>query len=250
MTMNYKSAVACALLTMTTQLAFAGEDEEAHFDIFIGRPVSGTQTLIGGAQVPGELNLTERIFEGDLGTDLIGGNNFYTGAEPGFFNAGENSPGLLGATNPAGALPLLPGESFEVIQQTFEIAGSVSSLFYWDGAGSVNFTPAAAELIITQTDGAAGSDGSIDDHPIFDIDDPLSPDLPAGGIYLASLTAQLDGLEPSDPAFVLLVTGEEFEASVELAEDFLAGGAIPEPSTAVLAGLAAIGGFVATRRRM
>lgn len=249
MTMSVKSAVACALLTMTTPLAFAGEDEEGHFDIFIGRPASGNQTLVGGAQVPGELNLTERIFEGDLGTDLIAGNNIYTGTEPGFFNAGENSPGLLGATNPAGALPLVPGESFDVQQQLFEMAGVMSSLFYWDGIGSVNFTPAAAELIVTQTDGTAGSDGSIDDHPIFDIDDPLSTDLPPGGIYLASLTAELEGLLPSRPVHLLLVTGEEFEASVELAEDFLAGSAIPEPSTVVLMSLAALGAVMVVKRR-
>lgn len=245
--MSYKLAVAFAVFQMPFSLALAG-DEEPHFDVLIARPVSGNQTLVGGALVPGDLNLDERIFEGDLETDVIAGNNFYTTTEPGFFNAGANSPGLLGATNPPGALPLVPGESFTVQNVSFLLDGVSSDLFYWDGAGVVNFVGSSAELIITQTDGMAGVDGSIDDHPIFDIDDLGTNDLPPGGIYLAPLSVELAGLDASDTVLVLFVTGEEFEESVEVAEEYLAG-KIPEPSAiALAAAMLAIGGVVVRRK--
>ena len=246
--MNYKNAVLVSILLLPSNLAVAGGEPEAHFDIFIARPATGDQTLVGGALVPGDLNLDERIFEGDLETDVSAGNNFYTTTEPGFFNAGANSPGLLGATNPPGALALTPGESFTVNNVAFSLDAISSDLFYWDGAGAVNFVSSPAELVITQTDGVAGTDGSIDDHPFFDIDDLGSNDLPPGGIYLAPLQVELAGLEPSDPVLVLFVTGEEFEDSVELAEEYLAGRLIPEPSAVVLVACAmAVVGIVVRR---
>ncbi len=198
--------------------------------------------------MPDDLNLTERIFEGDLETDNISGNNFYTTTEPGFFNAGSNAPGLLGATNPVGSLPLEPGESAMVTNVSFTLAGVTSDLFYWDGLGAVNFVDSSATLAIGPIEDTAGLDGSIDDHPIFDIDDPDSNDLPLGGIYLAPLKAQLEGLGLSDTALVLFVTGEEFEESVELAEEYLARQLVPEPSAIVLLGLAAGVGLVGLRR--
>ncbi len=247
--MNTKTACICVFLTIFSAPAMGGgEAEEGHFDIFLGRPAAGSQTLIGGALVPDDLNLDERIFEGDLETDAIAGNNFYTTTEPGFFNAGANSPGLLGATNPAGALPLNVGEGFSVSSVPYTLDGTTAELFYWNGTGGVTFAPSSAELIITQTDGMAGSDGSIDDHPIYDIDLPASNDLPAGGIYLAAIQAQLAGLQPSDIALVLFVTGEEFEESVELAEEYLAGKLIPEPSALALLAMASLMGLVRLRR--
>jgi len=229
--------------------ALAGGDvEESHADIFVARPVAGNQTLIGGAFVPDELNLEERIFEGDLETDVISGNNIYTTTEPGLFNAGSNSPGLLGATNPAGALPLNTGELPTLVSVSHTLAGVTSDLFYWDGVGAVNFVDSSATLVIGPLEDAAGADGSIDDHPIFDIDDLSSNDLPAGGVYLAPLQAQLTGLELSDTALVLFVTGEEFEGAVELAEDYLAGQQVPEPSALVLLAVTAGLGLVGLRR--
>lgn len=224
----YISFAATMLCLICHTIACA--QEEGHADIFIGRPLTGNQTLIGGAFVPDELNLTERIFEGDLELDSISGNNFYTTTEPGLFNAGENSPGLLGATNPAGALPLSPAESFLVNNVTFTLNGVTSKLFYWDGVGAVHFVASPAELIITQAEEVAAGNGSIDDHPIFDIDLPSSNDLPPGGIFLAPLQMQLEGLTPSDTALVLFVTGEEFEGAVEAAELYLAS-RVPEPSS-------------------
>lgn len=248
--MNYKTALIYPLVLLISGPVFAGggEPEEPHADIFIGRPANGNQTLIGAAFVPDELNLEERVFEGDAEPDMIGMNNFFTAEEPGFFNAGENSPGLAGATNPTGALPLLSGESFTVTNVPFTLEGLTDELFYWDGEGSVAFGATSAELFITQTDGMANTDGSIDDHPIFDIDDPGSDALPAGGIYLAPLTVQLDGLDASETALVLFVTGEQFEDGVEMAEDYLAGQLIPEPSAFALLFLATAAGLVHRRK--
>lgn len=245
--MNRSTLLAALLLLPCALPAVADEEEHGHFDIFVGRPETGTQTLIGGAQVPDELNLTTRVFETDLETDVIAGNNFYTATEPGMFNAGNGVPGLLGATNPAGALGLLEGESPTVLNTPATLAGVTSDLFYWDGIGDVEFVDSSADLIVTQTGGIAAANGSIDDHPFLDIDDLLSDNLPAGGIYLAPLSVQLDGLAASDTAWVLLVAGEEFEEVVELAEEYVLGQLVPEPSSVAMVLLAAVAGPVAYR---
>ena len=195
------------------------DEEEAHADIFIGRPEIGAQTLVGGATVAGaesDLNLTDRVFEGDLGTD----GDTYFATEPGFFNAGDNNP--EGVVNPDGALPLAPGDSISVSQ--------AGDLLYWNGQGPVSFVATPAELTLDpEVFGSPNADGGIDDHPDFIVDDPNSGDLPTPGIYLATITATLTGLEASDELQVLLVTGEEFEDAVEVAEDFLNG--VPEPTS-------------------
>lgn len=243
-----RSTLLAALLSLPLALPAVAQEEHGHFDIFVGRPQTGSQTLIGGAEVPDELNLTTRVFEADLETDNIAGNNFYTATEPGMFNAGNGTPGLLGATNPVGALGLVEGESPTVLNNPATLAGVTSDLFYWDGIGDVDFIDSSAELVITQTGGIAAADGSIDDHPFLDIDDLLSDELPVGGIYLAPLSVMLDGLAPSDTAWVLLVTGEEFEEAVELAEAYVSGQLIPEPSSIALVLLTAAAGLVAYRR--
>lgn len=238
--MNVKTIAAACLIAATAAMAHADEEEE-HFDIFVGRPAAGsggTQTLVGGALVPEDLNLEERIFEGDLGTLEIAGNNFYTTEEPGFFNAGPDSPGLLGATNPAGADPLNAGETPSLTQ--------TAPLAYWDGTGKVVFGPTSAELFINPFTSSAAANGSMDSHPIFDIDDLGTTALPAGGIYLATMTVQLTGLDASDEVLVLFVTGEEFEGGVERAEFVL--GAIPEPASLCLA-LPLLAGVVTRRKR-
>ncbi len=223
--------------------------EEPHADIFVGRPVEGMQTLIGGALVPDELNLTDRIFEGDMGIGMSGSNNFYEGTELGFFNAGTMN--LLEATNPVGALPLLEGEAPTVTQIDTVLGILNGSLYFWDGLGAVNFQLSSATFDIIAFDEGADANGAIDDHPIFIIDDPMSDDLPATGIYLASLTATLTDLSASDPVRVLFVTNEELEESgaVERAQDFLAGGAVPEPSSMALIALA-VGGVCVLRKRL
>lgn len=247
--MKYQlSSIPTLLCVAASSLLAGGDVARAHFDILVARPAIGNQTLIGAALVPDDLNLETRIFEGDVEADNIAGNNFYTGTEPGFFNAGANSPGSLGATNPPGALPLLAGESFTVHNVSFALDGVTSDLFYWDGVGDVSFVDSPADIVITQTGGTAGADGSIDAHPFYDIDDPASDALPAGGIYVAPLTVELDGLASSDTALVMLVTGEEFEDSVEAAELYLAGQLVPEPSSLMLAAATlAVGLFVSRR---
>ncbi len=211
----------------------ARAEEEEHADVFVGRPAaSGTQTLVGGATVPSDLNLTDRVFEGDAG---IAGDTYFA-TEPGFFNAGTNN--LENAVNPVGSLPLNSGESITV--------NTVGSLEYWDGTGPVSFGSTPASLTITPIPGGANPDGSIDDHPIFTIDDLLSASLPAGGIYLGTFTAELSGLSASDEFQILFVTGPEFEEAVESAEDFLNG--VPEPMAATVLLIGAVAGGTLRRR--
>lgn len=248
--MNRSTQFATLLLALCALpvAAFGQEEEHGHFDIFVGRPESGDKTLIGGAEVPDELNLTTRVFEADLETDAIAGNNFYTTTEPGMFNAGNSLPGLLGASNPTGAVGLVAGEAPSVLNTPVVLAGATSDLFYWDGTGDVAFVDSPANLVITQTGGVAGSDGSFHDHSFLDIDDPASTALPSGGIYLAPLSLQLEGLAPSETAWVLLVTGEEFEGAVEAAEEYISGQLVPEPSSIALVLLAVAGGAAVLRR--
>lgn len=268
---------AAALTTLCGgQPALAGSGDGDKFDVFIARPTDGgNQTLIGGALLTGDastnvLDTTSRIFEADLeiapfdptGDPAVDDVTLfnYTAEEPGFFNAGDNDPEVGGpgftnpfdATNPPGTGVLLDGEVVVVEQVSLE---------YWDGApGPVNFVPLTdpatqPRLEIEPIDTFGDENGFIDDHPdfnFFEAGNPLGPDgLPAGGIYLATLTATLTGpdgpggdddLLPSDPIFVLFVTGEEFEDAVEIAERFL----IPEPASIAML---LVGGLAACGRR-
>ena len=225
--MNYKNFLLAVLTLLPAGFVCADEHEHSHFDIFVGRPTAGSQTLIGGADLDGDVELDARIFEGDL-EPLALGNSTYTGTEPGLMN-------------PTSAWPLLANESITLNNVAATLGDVTSDLFYWDGTGEVVFSDSAMDLLITQSPATADSAGNFHDHPIYDIDDPTSTALPAGGIYLAPLTAQLDGLDASDTVFVLFVTGEEYEESVELAEAYVHGQLVPEPSSLLLAGLAICG---------
>ncbi|MEM8865192.1 MAG: hypothetical protein AAGF31_06545 [Planctomycetota bacterium] len=243
--MNLRLLTASLVVALSANIAFADEEEE-HADILVGRPTTGTQTLIGGANVPDDLNLDERLFEGELGTRTSGSptNNVFFALEPGFFNAGVPDPmtglGREDAVNPAGVEPLIEDDEISVAQ--------VGQLLFWDGARPIAFGSTPADLAIFPLDNQADVNGSIDDHPLFEIDLPGSDSLPAGGVYLATLTAQITGpngtLGISDE-FQILFAPEAFEEELEIAEAFLTG-EIPEPASLTLVATLAV---FAVRRR-
>ena len=228
--MNYYHLFLVAALTLPAGTLFGQEEEHGHFDIFVGQPTAGTQTIIGGAEEDGEIELDARIFEADLAVASQFGENFFTATEPGLLN--EDSP-----------WPLNEGEKVTVNSVPYTFAGVTSELFYWNGVGSVAFmdaTLSGTALEITQSPEMADEHGDFHDHPIFDVT-LGSATLPDEGIYLAPINVELEGLDASETAFVLLVAGEDFEDFVEAAEDYVAGQLVPEPSTLLLVVLSLVG---------
>lgn len=211
----------------------------AHFDIFLSRPVVGTQTVIGGAEVDHlEYDDTSRVFEAELGSVL----GEWITLEP-----GVNHPNLLLPVDefPASAAGLQPGDVLSLFKREFAIGSFVDDLFYWSGVGPVDFTPAAAGFRLDAADpldGVAGVGGAFEDHPFLVVDSDA-----IGGIYLASLVGRVAGFEDSKPVYVVMGTPgfeEELELAVEYVQSTLA---VPEPGVAVL--LAGCVGAVFMRRR-
>lgn len=221
--------LAFALAVSPPLTAFAQEEEEGHNDLLLWPSSSGAATLTGGVVIDGVdsvFDLSARVFEGDLEVVTVPG-TFYRAEEPGFFNAGSQSPGVLGATNPLSVSPLPANAQLTI--------SAVGPLQYWDGNGGVAFGSTSAQLAIdTAPLGSADGNGGLDTHPFFDIFLPGSITLPAEGIYLQQLSVQIDSLTPSDPFSVVFVTGEDFEEAAEMAIEALT---VPEPASVCLMSL-------------
>ncbi|QDS98733.1 PEP-CTERM sorting domain-containing protein [Adhaeretor mobilis] len=208
----------------------------------------------------------------------------YESEEPGFFALNGTSDAAELAALGASALPGNAGVS--VSASSFSIGGATSTLFYWDGQGSVNFTPAPAGTTFSYSPATnfetTGPNGDMDGHPVYQLD--ASSGLPADGVYLVSPTVDVDGLATSDPFYSVLladalIVDEDDEEAVEEALEALEEGlttdavvdfgggvtkefafyeeavefveetfAIPEPSTALLS-LAAFGMLLAGRKQ-
>lgn len=212
-----------------------------HFDIFLARPATGTQTVIGGADVDGQVfNDTTRVFEAEMGA--LGGE--FVALEPGVNHPNLNNP-VSGY--PSSAAGLQTGDVLRLFERDFSVAGMVDDLFYWNGMGAVSFAPASADFRLDFADplsSTAGVGGEFDDHPFVVIDSDALP-----GIYLASVFGAVDGFDSSDPVYVVMATGEEFEEAHELSAEWVQSNvAVPEPTSLSLAAIA-FGAIVAMRRR-
>jgi hypothetical protein len=231
-----------------------------HHDVFVTRV--GTQTGIGAADVDnGAFDLTTRVFEGVLVASASPPD--YSRDEPGFFALSSMAPGGL---FPSGA-SALPGNTDVAFSfNTFTVNGNSGNLFYWDGAGAVDFQPVssfsmALNPAIVQTEAA----GDLDFHPDFELDDPSGT--PANGVYLVSVSAQADGIGPSDPVYFVWLadatitsdliaeeTEEDIEAGLaftyfeEAAEYVESHVVIPEPDSMALVALA-LGALAVSRKR-
>lgn len=219
MSINFRSLSSVFLVMICAGFVFPAE---AHFDIFVTN--LGLQTGIGGADVDGGVfNVDTRVFEGVM---IASGAPDCSRNEPGFFALSDLAPsGLF----PNGASALPAGAVVALNFNPFAFNGNVSDLFYWDGAGAVDFQPAAGvNVSLSHTDELAGTSGELDFHPAFEIDDPLGT--AANGVYLASLSAVAGGLAPSDPIYLVWlvdssITDAEIAEEVELAIE--AGTAFP-----------------------
>lgn len=247
-----------------------------HFDVFVGRPASGTQTAYGGIDVDtARVRLWQRIFESEMGEDPFDGT--FTSNEPGF-----NHPADDGAI-PAGAASLLPGDEVFVTSRPLAINGVTSDLFFWNGTGSVAFASAAGTSFVIDTGnltgsiGSAGAGGGFDDHPFFVLDDgdgnPATS--PTPGIYLASFLTRVADLAPSDPLFLVMGTeglitpqflgisqeqfdllteealDEALERVIETAVEFVGANLVPEPrsGSAIALAICGVGATIRHRRQ-
>ncbi|MCX7412314.1 MAG: PEP-CTERM sorting domain-containing protein [Planctomycetia bacterium] len=284
---SYVCLVATIIFGSSAHFALA---EDVHYDVFV--TASGTSLIIGGyddantvAIVPeGQL----RVFGGEVvGTGTAAAFESSAPGEPGFRASTQsnlNNPSLTTPANMYTALPGLAPLTFNF--QPITIAASTRNLYFWDGSGSVAFSPVGANVVLglekqgaggwtSSIDGSAagvlagntiqttGSTGSVHTHLYTSL--AKSGAAPDQGFYLYSLQLQMTGYTPSDslyfvfgaldptalaPQFADLVA---FEAAHGLAEGWVESNlvAVPEPSSIALAGLG-IGSvaFAALRRRM
>jgi hypothetical protein len=229
-----------SLPVLIAALAIVETARGQHFDIFLARPATGTQTVIGAADVDAQVfDDVTRVFEGEMGA--LGGE--FVALEPGVNHPNLNDPI---AAYPSSAAGLMPGDVLRLMERDFSVDGLVDDLFYWNGVGAVSFVPAAANFRIDGGDplgSMAGVGGSFDDHPFLVVDSDALP-----GIYLASVTGVVDGFDPSDPAYLVFATGEEFEdAHGQAAEYVQANLVVPEPASLALV-VIACGALLAIRR--
>ncbi len=149
---------------------------------------------------------------------------------PFFFTFERDEPGFFGSavSEVAGSAPLPGMADVSASLRSFSFGGATSDLYYWDGAGGVDFQPntqAGVSFVIGGGSPFAttAADGSVDDHPLFGLTGSA-----ADGVYWMSLTASVDGLMESKPIHLVwlassLIDGddaaEEFEELLELFEE-------------------------------
>ncbi len=198
----------------------------AHSDIFLAN--QNDQVGIGAAE---DLDMEEGGPFFDLETDVFEA-VFIKSADPTppfFFTFERDEPGFFGSAMPqAGATPLEGEKEVSATLQTFSFGSATSDLYYWDGAGAVNFMPNTHPGVSFVIGGGSpfattNLDGSVDDHPLFGLSGPA-----ADGVYWMQFTASVEDLGESRPvnlvwlASSLIVdddTAEAFEELLELFED-------------------------------
>lgn len=214
-------AIACLL--------FASIASAQHSDVLLRS--DGSQTLIGAAEDIGEVDqsfdLETNVFEGVFipGNPMLG-DPALVRDEPGFFSSPVATVGQD-----------LPGNAdVSVAFSPFSLPGGSDSVFFWNGqSAEPDFEPlSTTQPAVTFSLGGSpfgmtAADGSIDEHPDFGLDGPF-----ADGAYLVGLTATVDGLDASEPFYMvwladqLIGDEDDAEALEELFELFEAGGAEPE----------------------
>lgn len=132
-----------------------------------------------------------------------------------FFDPDEDV--FLSVLLPITPNPLVPWEfgssepGFDADEGTLppeaDISYNLHELWYWDGAGSVDFSPAIGTNagVAPQPEKSFAS-GGFHSHPFFGVETPTG-DAPEG-VYLARMTVSVEGLADSDPYYMTsLVTG-------------------------------------------
>ncbi|MCC7476667.1 MAG: PEP-CTERM sorting domain-containing protein [Pirellulales bacterium] len=246
------SSLLSVSLAIAIGSAWTGQALAQHFDMFLARPATGTQTVIGGADVTGlAYDDSTRVFEVEMG-ELLGE---FIALEPGVNHPDINNPSLV--AYPTSATALLPTDVLRIHEYAFSLGGPADDLFFWNGIGPVSFAPASANFRIDGGDplgSSPGAGGAFDDHPFLVVDSSATP-----GIYLAAVTGTVDGFDPSDPVYLVMGTeglitpaflgisqaefdmlteedlDEALEGVIELGIEFVETNVlVPEPSTLAL----------------
>ncbi len=282
---QYRQVLLAVLVIAVSAASAAAKHSDALLVSVNGQVVVGTASDIDGPHE--ELALDAGVFE------LIMRSGFappvpadYETGEPGFFALhGTADAADLAAL---GAGPLPGGAQVSAELTTFNVGGSVDTLFYWNGVGAIDFQSAADALPAVQFGfspvafGTTGAGGALDGHPIYQLNAPGAAK-PADGVYLVAPRIGVTGLDPSAPFYAVvlvdaLITGEDELELVEHALDDLEAGAlnalvdfggvtkdfafyeeavewvesnliVPEPATPLLALVAAVLVAARTRRR-
>lgn len=233
-------------------VAAAATAARAHDDV-VPYALGGKIVTGGHDDLAGTNTIETRVFGYDFGEDP--GDPYVIG-DPGF-NNGSFAVGLFPGD---GLLPTNSTLAFNV----------VTNLTYWDGTGSVAFTPAAAGVALglnrgsftvvvdavgqsgtTPTIGGTGASGRVHVHlesqlRYTDGTDPTPPNAPEG-IYLVGLELTLPGLANSDPLYILYNNGLSEELHDE-AMDWARTALVPEPASWMLAAVATVAISVCVRR--
>ena len=252
-----------SILSLCVFLIVVHSTAAAHDDILVTKIDGGTKTGLGAIEVAvNQVELDTIVFEGVF---IAGqGGNDFARDEPGFNAPSSLNPlyGGGGDLTSAGATPLDPNDVVNIALRTFSFNGNVSDLFYWNGAGAVNFQPATGvtpSLSVSST--VAGANGTVDFHPDFEINAGVGT--AANGVYLMSFTQQVVGTDGSDPGFIVWLAdssitdetiAEDTEEDIEngLAFTFFEDAVdhvvsvVPEPASVVLVLLGVCG--VAVKR--
>ncbi len=197
------------ILAITLVMAPSSAVYAQHSDVLLADV--GGQVAVGSAEDIGDPNnelfsLGVSAFESIMipGTGLVDPPD-YESDEPGFYS----DPAELAALG-ASALPGLADVS--ATATTFTVDGASSDLFYWDGIGAVDFSPAPVnttfEFEPSSGFATTNSNGFLDGHPEFILENSDPNAIPADGVYLISPVVDVDTLTTSDNFYVVLLVDE------------------------------------------
>lgn len=213
-------------LVAAAALSTISELRAQHSDVLLANV--GGQVAVGAAadiDGPDELfDLDTRVFESVMIHGFAPPTPAdYETTEPGFFalHAVDDAGALAGL----GASALPGGASVSGNLPSFTVNGGSDTLFYWDGAGAVDFQPIStaqpgvAFAFSPPAFGTTGANGDLDDHPVFQVN-LAGGGVPADGVYLISPTVDVTGLATSGNFFIVSLIDAllETEDEAELVE--------------------------------
>lgn len=242
-------------LSFALLIAIAGAASAlAHEDV-LPYALGGKIVTGGHDDVLGTDNITQQVFGYDFGEDPL--DPYFIG-DPGF----NNGAFAIGVYPNDGLLPANFTLGFNVL----------TNLQFWDGTGSVWFSPAVAGIDLglnrgsttvhisgsgqsgtVPTIGSTGASGRLHVHiaSLLNAADGTDPNLPNApdGIYLVGLDLKLpgSGLANSDPIYFVYNNGLGEETHDE-AIDWVQNLVVPEPSTWAIMAIGAVA-LAATARR-
>ena len=153
--------------------------------------------------------------------------------------------------------------------ETFELSDATTNLAYWDGNGEVNFSPISDGTVLgivqeeestfingsaTKADGfdlgITSSGGGIHAHPAYGLENNGAKS--AEGVYLWCMELSMQGMETTEPYFIVMNTPGIESTALDAAEVWVNNNinlltSVPEPSGLVL--LAGVGIAMVWRRK-